>query len=56
MAQCKQTPHEFIKDAFTPQIAVLCSPEAEKSCRKNNLNFVELLQPFSKLNSDSKLF
>ncbi|EFA11313.1 trafficking protein particle complex subunit 8 [Tribolium castaneum] len=52
MAQCKQTPQEFIKNAFTPQIAVLCTPLAEGSCQKNNLNFIELLQPFSKLSND----
>ncbi|KAJ8923650.1 hypothetical protein NQ315_010230 [Exocentrus adspersus] len=52
MAQCKQSPHEFIRNAFTPQIAVMCTPLAEKCCQKNNLDFIELLQPFSRLNSD----
>lgn len=54
MAQCKQSPHEFIRNAFTPQIAVMCTPIAEKCCQKNNLDFIELLQPFSRLNSDGK--
>jgi hypothetical protein len=54
MAQCKQTPQEFIKNAFTPQVAVLCTPLAEKYCQKNNLNFIELLQPFSKLSNDGR--
>lgn len=52
MAQCKQSPQEFIKNAFTPQIAVMCTPLAEKCCQKNNLDFIELLQPFCRLNND----
>ncbi|XP_045481562.1 trafficking protein particle complex subunit 8 [Harmonia axyridis] len=52
MATCKQTPQEFIKNAFTPQIAVTCSSKAEQCCEKNNLTFVELLQPFCRLNSE----
>ncbi|KAJ8926890.1 hypothetical protein NQ314_020741 [Rhamnusium bicolor] len=52
MAQCKQSPQEFIKNAFTPQVAVMCTPLAEKCCQKNNLDFIELLQPFSRLNND----
>lgn len=54
MAQCRTTPQEFIRDAFTPQIAVMCTPEVQKSCTKNNLDFSELLQPFSKLVNDGK--
>lgn len=54
MAVCKLTPQEFIKEAFTPQVAALCSPLAEQTCGKNNLSFVELLQPFCKLNVDGK--
>ncbi|CAH1153382.1 unnamed protein product [Phaedon cochleariae] len=52
MAQCKQSPQEFIKNVFTPQVAIMCTPIAEKSCQKNNLDFIELLQPFSRLNND----
>lgn len=55
MAQCKQNPQEFIRNAFTPQIAVMCTPAAEKCCQKNNLTFVELLQPFSRLTSEGNL-
>lgn len=51
MANNKQ---EFIKNAFTPQIAVMCSPTVEQICQKNNLSFIELCQPFCKLNSDGK--
>lgn len=52
MTQCKQSPQEFIKNAFTPQVAVMCTPQAEKLCEKNNLTFIELIQPFSRLNND----
>lgn len=52
MAQCKLTPEEFIKNAFTPQIAVLCSSSVDQICQKNNLSFVELVQPFCKLSAD----
>lgn len=51
-AQCKQTPQEFIKNTFTPQIAVMYTPLAEKCCLKNNLDFIQLLQPFCTLTND----
>lgn len=54
MAQCKLTPREFIGNAFSPQIAVVCSVTADAACQKNNLSFVELLQPFCKLNTEGK--
>ncbi|XP_031370043.1 trafficking protein particle complex subunit 8 isoform X2 [Apis dorsata] len=52
MAQCKLTPREFICNAFSPQIAAICSTAADTVCQKNNLSFVELLQPFCKLNTE----
>ncbi|XP_053984906.1 trafficking protein particle complex subunit 8 [Hylaeus volcanicus] len=52
MAQCKLTPREFINNAFSPQIAAVCSTAADAACQKNNLSFVELLQPFCKLNTE----
>lgn len=52
MAQCKLTPREFISNAFSPQIAAVCSTTADSVCQKNNLSFVELLQPFCKLNTE----
>ncbi|XP_076281323.1 trafficking protein particle complex subunit 8 homolog l(3)76BDm [Lasioglossum baleicum] len=52
MAQCKITPREFISNAFSPQIAAVCSAAADSTCQKNNLSFVELLQPFCKLNTE----
>ena len=52
MADCSQSPHEFFQDAFSPQVAVLCSHDAELLCRKNNLSFVELTQPFCRLSAE----
>ena len=54
MAQCSQTAFEFIQGAYGPMIAVLCTEDAEKACQKNNLNFVELIRPFSQLTSEGK--
>ena len=54
MASCKLSPKEFIKNCFAPQVAVLCSEDAETVCLKNNLRFVELIQPFSKQNVEGK--
>uniref|UniRef100_A0A3B5KZV1 Uncharacterized protein n=1 Tax=Xiphophorus couchianus TaxID=32473 RepID=A0A3B5KZV1_9TELE len=55
MAQCVMSVHEFIQDSFVPMIAVLCSGEAERVTRKNNLNFVELLRPFCRLTSEGHI-
>lgn len=43
---------EIIQQIFSPMIGVVCSSQAEEICQKNNLTFVELLQPFSKLSTD----
>lgn len=45
---------EIIQNVFSPMIAVISSPFADELCAKNNLTFVELLQPFSKLTNDGK--
>uniref|UniRef100_A0A3P9Q799 Trafficking protein particle complex subunit 8 n=1 Tax=Poecilia reticulata TaxID=8081 RepID=A0A3P9Q799_POERE len=55
MAQCVLSVQEFIQDSFVPMIAVLCSGEAERVTRKNNLNFVELLRPFCRLTSEGHI-
>lgn len=52
MAQCVQSVQEFIQDSFVPMVAVLCSEDAEKVTRKNNLNFSELVRPFCRLTSE----
>lgn len=41
--------YDFIQSIFCPHIAVLCSDKAQEICRKNNLNFCELLKPFARL-------
>ena len=55
MSDCSQTPVEFVQDAFAPQVAVLCSHDAELVCKKNSLTFVELTQPFCRLNAEGIL-
>ncbi|XP_067454174.1 trafficking protein particle complex subunit 8 isoform X1 [Thunnus thynnus] len=55
MAQCVQSVLEFVQDSFVPLVAVLCSEEAERVTRKNNLNFAELLRPFCRLTSDGHI-
>ncbi|KPP73187.1 hypothetical protein Z043_107743, partial [Scleropages formosus] len=52
MAQCVQSVQEFIQDSFVPMVAVLCSEDADRVTRKNNLNFSELLRPFCRLTSE----
>lgn len=49
-------PKEIIQNVFSPLIGILSSPQADELCYKNNLSFVELLQPFSKLTNDGKVF
>lgn len=48
------TQKEVIQNVFAPLIGVICSPQAEELCYKNNLTFVELLQPYSKLTNDGE--
>uniref|UniRef100_A0A8C3JPL7 Trafficking protein particle complex 8 n=1 Tax=Calidris pygmaea TaxID=425635 RepID=A0A8C3JPL7_9CHAR len=52
MAQCVQSVQEFIQDSFVPLVAALCSEEAERLTRKNNLSFAELVKPFCRLTSE----
>ncbi|XP_067368417.1 trafficking protein particle complex subunit 8 isoform X2 [Channa argus] len=55
MAKCVQSVQEFVQDSFVPMVAVLCSEEAEKVTRKNNLHFAELLRPFCRLTSEGHI-
>lgn len=55
MAACKQSPQEFIQDVFSPMVAVLCSQDAKNTCQKNNLTFVELVQPFCRINTEATI-
>lgn len=52
MARCAQSVQEFVQDSFVPMVAVLCSDDAERLTRKNNLTFPELLRPFCRLTSE----
>lgn len=54
MATCKQTACELIQDVFSPCVAVLCSSDVEQICAKNNLSFVEMVQPFCRLSTEGK--
>lgn len=44
---------EMVQSVFSPLIGATCSPQAEEMCQKNNLTFVEMLQPFSRLTTDA---
>ncbi|SPP76613.1 trafficking protein particle complex subunit 8 [Drosophila guanche] len=44
---------DIIKNIFSPLIGVLSSSLADDICHRNNLSFVELLQPFAKLPNDA---
>ncbi|XP_054840350.1 trafficking protein particle complex subunit 8 isoform X8 [Eublepharis macularius] len=52
MAQRVQSVQEFLQDSFVPLVAALCSEEAERLTRKNNLGFCELVKPFCRLTSE----
>ncbi|XP_042319107.1 trafficking protein particle complex subunit 8 isoform X3 [Sceloporus undulatus] len=52
MAQRVQSAQEFLQDSFVPLVAALCSEEAERLTRKNNLGFCELVKPFCRLTSE----
>ncbi|KAM8967666.1 trafficking protein particle complex subunit 8 isoform 2-T2 [Pelodytes ibericus] len=52
MAQCLLSVHEFLQDAFIPQVAAMCSEEADKMSRKNQLSFCELVRPFCRLSTE----
>ncbi|XP_039189441.1 trafficking protein particle complex subunit 8 isoform X4 [Crotalus tigris] len=52
MAQRVQSVQEFLQDSFVPLGAALCSEEAERITRKNNLGFCELVKPFCRLTSE----
>ncbi|XP_055602225.1 trafficking protein particle complex subunit 8 [Uranotaenia lowii] len=47
------TPKEIVQNIFSPIVGAIISPQAEELCQKNNLSFVEMLQPFLKLSSDA---
>ncbi|CAB3370693.1 Hypothetical predicted protein [Cloeon dipterum] len=55
MTTSKQPVMELIHSAFPPLVAALVSPLAEDACKRNNLNFVEMLQPFCTLPGDAHI-
>lgn len=54
MAQSLHNIEVIIKKTYALQVAVRCTPPAEAVCRKNNLTFCDLLEPFSHLSTQSK--
>lgn len=54
MAQSLHNIEVIIKKTYALQVAVRCTPGAEAVCRKNNLTFCDLLEPFSHLSTQSK--
>lgn len=56
MAKSTLNSVEFIQKTFSPFVAVLSSPLVDKICQKNNLSFIELLEPFCKINKDGIVF
>eukprot|EP00794_Sanderia_malayensis_P018865 gene18865-20765_t len=52
MARSTRHAYDFIKDAFSPLVAVLTSEDAEMVSQKNGLSFVELIRPFCQLSKD----
>ena len=45
---------ETIQHIFSPLVGAIVANQAEELCLKNNLTFVELLQPFLKLSADGE--
>lgn len=55
MVKSGKTAQEFIQYSFSPLISVLSSPKVNNVVSKNNLSFVELLQPFSLLDCEGNM-
>lgn len=50
------SPKELIQNIFSsPLIGATCTQASEELCLKNNLTFVQLIQPFSKISTEGKL-
>lgn len=45
--------NELIQSLFSPLVGCICSAPAEELCLKNNLTFVQMVAPFSKLTGDA---
>lgn len=47
------SPKDLIQSIFSsPVIGATCSQAGEELCLKNNLSFVQLIQPFSKISTE----
>lgn len=49
------TLESFMHRTFPPLIGSMTSPSADKICQKNNLTFVQLVQPFTNVSLDYML-
>lgn len=49
------TSFEMIRNIFSPLVSVITTPLVDEMVHKNNMSFVEMLQPFSILNTEGKL-
>ncbi|XP_055532257.1 trafficking protein particle complex subunit 8 [Wyeomyia smithii] len=47
------TSKEIIQNIFSPIVGAIISTQGDELCQKNNLSFVEMLQPFLRLSSDA---
>lgn len=45
---------EIVQNVFSPMVGVLSSQLAAEMCGRNNLTFVEMLQPFTRLSTDGE--
>ena len=52
MATFGESPHRFVEHSFLPMIGVVASESVEEICEKNNLSFVELIEPFSTVSQE----
>ena len=56
MTNLESSAREYIQWVFSPHVGILCSEDAENACLKNNLKFVDLLQPFCSLDDDGEFY
>ena len=54
MSECTQNSYDFLRDVFSPSVAVLTSEDAEFICQKNDLSFVEMIRPFCQLSNEGR--
>ncbi|XP_065215797.1 trafficking protein particle complex subunit 8 [Planococcus citri] len=52
MAKSTLNSKELVQRSFSPFVAILSSPLVDEVCQKNNLSFIELIEPFSTVNKE----